>query len=441
MNTTTDNLPALALPEGAALQVLFQTENGLDPLIARIAAEVRSHVPDLTTAKGRDAVKSLAYKVARSKTMLDDAGKLLTDEQRKAINIVDAQRRRLREQLDALRDEARKPLDDWEAAEAERVAKIKARLARLNEAAPEEETDEAFTALIAKVEAVNPEDGSWGEYLMDATRARDAALKRLRDAAELSRLRREAAARAEADRIAEEKRAAEESERREREAEAERQRQAEAAEADRVRQEAERKANAQKNFADRLVEHCEELGRGRIGGIPQAAAILIHDLEVRILVDEEACGDHWPRVDAARLKALGEVKDAQAKAIAVAAEKAQREKDEAAERAAREAKARADEQAERDRKAAARREAELQRQLDEQKAETERAAQAERDRLAEQQRVSKAAADQRAADASHRQRIRDDIATSMNGFTDEQTAALIAEAIMAGSIPHVKAVL
>lgn len=428
---------ALAIPERTELVALFKQEGGLDPLIARIAAEVRAHVPDLTTAKGRDAVKSLAYKVARSKTMLDDAGKLLTDEQRKAIGIVDAQRRRLRDQLDALRDEARKPLDDWEAAEAERVAKIKARLARLNEAAPEEETDEAFTALIAKVEAVNPEDGSWGEYLLDATKAKDATLKRLRDAAELSRLRREAAARADADRIAQEKAAAEEAERREREAEAERQRQAEAAEADRVRQEAERKANAQKTFADNLVAHCEELGRGRIGGIPQHHLILIRDLEVRILDDKDACGDHWPRVDAARQKALGEIKEAQANAEAEAQRKADYEKAVAAE----EAKERAAAQAEQDRKAAADREAELQRQLDEQKAETERAAQAERDRLAEQQRVAKAAADQRAADASHRRRIRDDIATSMNGFTDEQTAALIAEAIMAGSIPHVKAVL
>ena len=76
MTEPTENLPALALPEGTALVALFKTENGLDPLIERIAAEVRAHVPDLTTAKGRDAIKSLAYKVARSKTMLDDAGKL-----------------------------------------------------------------------------------------------------------------------------------------------------------------------------------------------------------------------------------------------------------------------------------------------------------------------------------------------------------------------------
>lgn len=441
MTAPTDNLPALALPEGTALVAMFTAENGLDPLIERIAAEVRAHVPDLTTAKGRDAIKSLAYKVARSKTMLDDAGKLLTDEQRKAIATVDAARRKMREALDALKDEARKPLDDWEAAEATRIQNLKNRLERLTNAAPAEETEEAFAELIGRVEAVNPEDGTWGEYLMDAVRAKDATLKRLRDAAELSRLRREAAARAEADRIAQEAAAAAEAERIEREAEAERQRQAEAAEAERVRQDAERKANAQKNFADNLIKHCEELGLGRIGGIVQPFVILIRDLEVRLLEDKDACGDHWPRVDAARLKALAEVKAAQADADAAAAAKAEQERADAASQAAREAEQRAADQAERDRKAAADREADLQRQLDEQKAETERAAQAERDRLAEQQKSAKDAADKRASDAAHRQRIRDDIATSMNGFTDEMTAALIAEAIMGDKIPHVKAVL
>ena len=339
--TTPDNLPALALPEGTALVALFKTEDGLDPLIARIAAEVRSHVPDLTTAKGRDAIKSLAYKVSRSKTTLDEAGKQLTDEQRKAIATVDTARRKMREALDALRDEARKPLDEWEAAEATRIQNIKNRIDRLTNAAPTEETTEAFAELIARVEAVNPEDGSWGEFLMDAVRAKDATLRRLRDAAELHRLRAEAAARAEADRIAAEKAAAEEAERLEREAEAERQRQAEAAEADRVRQETERKANAQKNFADNLVKACEELGMGRIGGMVQPYVILIRDLEVRILEDKDACGDHWPRVDAARLKALGEIKEAQARATAAAAEQAQRERDEAAAAAAEHARAEA----------------------------------------------------------------------------------------------------
>ena len=437
MTTTTtnpDNLPALALPEGTALVALFKTEDGLDPLIARIAAEVRAHVPDLTTAKGRDAIKSLAYKVARSKTTLDDAGKQLTDEQRKAIATVDAARRKMRDALDALRDEARKPLDDWEAAEATRIENLKNRIDRLTNAAPTEETTEAFAELIARVEAVNPEDGSWGEFLMDAVRAKDATLRRLRDAAELHRLRAEAAARAEADRIAAEKAAAEEAERLEREAEAERQRQAEEEAAAREREQATAAEANRKYRADRLVEYCEDLGLGRIGGVTQSFAILIRELEVRVLDDQDSCGDHWPRVDAARLKALGEVKEAQARATAAAAEQAQRERDEAAAAAAEKARAEA-----------AKREADLQAQLEAQRAETERAAQAERDRLAEQERETREAEEKRAADVAHRTRIRREIIAAIQAVTaiddTEFVSSMIADAILEGKIPHVKAVL
>jgi len=52
-----------------------------------------------------------------------------------------------------------------------------------------------------------------------------------------------------------------------------------------------------------------------------------------------------------------------------------------------------------------------------------------------------AAAAKRAADQAHRQRIRDDIATSMNGFTDELTAVLIADTLMDGGIPHCAVVI
>lgn len=83
---------ALAIPERTELVALFTKEGGIDPIIARIEAEVRSHVPDVTTKRGRDAIASLAYKVARSKTTLDEAGKSLTEEQRRQINVVDAAR-------------------------------------------------------------------------------------------------------------------------------------------------------------------------------------------------------------------------------------------------------------------------------------------------------------------------------------------------------------
>ena len=49
-------------------------------------AECDAHVPDLTTEKGRKAIASLAYKVARTKTAIDEAGKALNEDARALIN-------------------------------------------------------------------------------------------------------------------------------------------------------------------------------------------------------------------------------------------------------------------------------------------------------------------------------------------------------------------
>lgn len=100
---------------------IFSTEGGVDPIIEKIEQEVRSFVPDMTTKEGRKEIASLAYKVARSKTMLDDMGKTLTEDWKRQSAKVDAERRKVRDRLDALKDEVRKPLDEWEAAEEQRI--------------------------------------------------------------------------------------------------------------------------------------------------------------------------------------------------------------------------------------------------------------------------------------------------------------------------------
>ncbi|MDU4796520.1 MAG: hypothetical protein E6X94_17655 [Klebsiella michiganensis] len=92
----------------------------LDPLIELIEKEARSLVPDVTTKKGRDAIASMAHKVARSKTYIDNAGKDLVAELKALPKQIDESRRVVRERLDALKDEVRRPLTEWEA-EQERI--------------------------------------------------------------------------------------------------------------------------------------------------------------------------------------------------------------------------------------------------------------------------------------------------------------------------------
>ncbi|EMO6444735.1 hypothetical protein RNH54_000677 [Raoultella planticola] len=99
---------------------VFTSNDQLDPLIEAIEKEARSLVPDVTTKKGRDAIASMAHKVARSKTYIDNAGKDLVAELKALPKQIDESRRVVRERLDALKDEVRRPLTEWEA-EQERI--------------------------------------------------------------------------------------------------------------------------------------------------------------------------------------------------------------------------------------------------------------------------------------------------------------------------------
>ncbi|EPY5145516.1 hypothetical protein ACXDR1_002012 [Klebsiella pneumoniae] len=129
----------LVVIEKKNAMAVFTNNDQLDPLIEAIEKEARSLVPDVTTKKGRDAIASMAHKVARSKTYIDNAGKYLVAELKALPKQIDESRRVVRERLDALKDEVRRPLTEWEAAQE----RIKA--------------EEAMNALHAEALAMNEE--------------------------------------------------------------------------------------------------------------------------------------------------------------------------------------------------------------------------------------------------------------------------------------------
>ncbi|HID5526371.1 TPA: hypothetical protein ACXEQR_000102 [Klebsiella pneumoniae] len=110
----------LVVIEKKNAMAVFTNNDQLDPLIEAIEKEARSLVPEVTTKKGRDAIASMAHKVARSKTYIDNAGKDLVAELKALPKQIDESRRVVRERLDALKDEVRRPLTEWEA-EQERI--------------------------------------------------------------------------------------------------------------------------------------------------------------------------------------------------------------------------------------------------------------------------------------------------------------------------------
>jgi hypothetical protein len=280
--TTTSIIPH----EPAAIQLLFQNGGtAIDPLIERIEAEVRSHVADLTTKKGRDAIASLAFKVSKSKTALDTAGKALTETQKAEIKVVDDARKKIRDRFDALRDEARKPLTDWEKAEADKEARQSQLMVNLRNHGAISSDDPAEIQQIADfIKNINL-DGFEGAALDMANESREHTLKELRtmyaaavqrdaDAAELTALREASAARDEADRVAQVERDRVETERKESEA-------AEAAERDRIE-----------------TERTDEIAR--VAAAAQAAEWAKEAEAERVLVAE---ADKLAAVEAAKVEA------------------------------------------------------------------------------------------------------------------------------------------
>ena len=92
----------LVVIEKQNAMAVFTTKEQLDPIIEVIEKEARSLVPDVSTRKGRDAIASMAHKVARSKTYIDNAGKDLVAELKALPKQIDESRRIVRERLDAL---------------------------------------------------------------------------------------------------------------------------------------------------------------------------------------------------------------------------------------------------------------------------------------------------------------------------------------------------
>ncbi|HBU2361743.1 TPA: hypothetical protein MCT83_005241 [Klebsiella pneumoniae] len=254
----------LVVIEKKNAMAVFTNNDQLDPLIEAIEKEARSLVPDVTTKKGRDAIASMAHKVARSKTYIDNAGKDLVAELKALPKQIDESRRVVRERLDALKDEVRRPLTEWEA-EQERIKAEEAMNALHAEAlAMNEEFDRQLAARIESDHEMallmnDAFDREQAEKKAEAERqriAREEEIKRLaeekakREAAEQAQREIDAAAAREREAILakeraerEQREAAERAER-EKQAAVEAERRKAQEEADRIRREAEQREQA-----------------------------------------------------------------------------------------------------------------------------------------------------------------------------------------------------
>lgn len=282
----------LVTVETAKVQTVFTEAGALDPLLDAITQKVREHQPDVTTAKGRAEIASLAFRVARTKTYLDDLGKQLVAGLKELPKKIDANRLVMRTRLDQLKDEARAPLDAWEAEQQRLAAEAAAREEAIAQAL-QVERDHELALLMNEQHDRQAADRRRAEEQASAEREeqiRREASERARIEAEArakfereESMRREleaklAAERAEMEKAEAEQRArlAEERAERERQEAQEREEQAriEATQAERRRQEAEAaKAKAEQEKRERDQEHRRTYNREAVADLISAAGL------------------------------------------------------------------------------------------------------------------------------------------------------------------------
>jgi len=200
-------------------QDIFLAEN-MDALLKEISIQAKSIVLDATTEKGRKEIASWAFKIAKTKTAIDSAGKSLTEDWQRQTKAVNAVRSKAWDFLENLQREVRKPLDDFENMEQMRIRQRQNRIIQIEKFKDEIYTstgaEKIYLAAIDQVKELAIFD--WQEFAYKAeTTAKEiitilelrfeAAKQARLDAEELAALKKEKEERAKADnekRIAEE---------------------------------------------------------------------------------------------------------------------------------------------------------------------------------------------------------------------------------------------
>lgn len=368
---------------------------GLKHFFEKVRDEVKGEVPDLTTAKGRARIASLAAKVSKSKVAVEKPGREYLKRLKEMPKVVESELREFIIAMDSLRDEIRKPLTDWEEADVARRDALEDRVQAIKDCAFFDETpsSQQVAEAIAEIEVITLDD-SWQEFLADAGQAKDQSLTKLR-ALLIERTNHEAA-QAELEKLRKER---EEREQKDRDEQIAREA------ADTARREAEEKANREREEQETRVRN-ERL----------AAEKRESDLRLQAeQAERQAEQDRLARIESERRAAQEKADN----------ERRQKEMAEQAEADRIEAEQRAEQQ-----------------KIDAEKRQQEAVEQARKDEQARQQAAEaeeRRQAEAREADKQHRAKINSAaLKAFIEGGMTEETAKLAVTLIVMRKIPAIK---
>jgi colicin import membrane protein len=379
-DTQNESAGALALVQVLTPMAVYGSPEGADKIIAEIEKLVNEFKGDISTEEGREAIKSFAYKISRSKTALDDMATTLTEGWRKNTAAVNAERKRVVGRVQELQDRAKKPLTDWLARDGERIKRHREHqdhILALAEFGRTLEEIEKAQADIADIIALKTDYQEFSHAIDDAIKSTVAQLaarwlamkKQIDDNAELERLRA----------------------------------------ADAKRQQDERDAKIAADAAAKAQKDAEEKAAREAKELADKAAA-----EQKRLEDEKATADRLAKE---------------------ANERAEQEKEDRLAAAAK---------AEQDAKdAETRRQADLKAAADKAAKDQQAAIDAERKRVADEEKAKADADAKRAADQAHKGNINNEALAAMQRIVDntpveEDSLKAILIGIIKGDVPHVK---
>ena len=265
----------------------FQKENGTKSLYEQIANNARSIVFNMNDKKERDALKSYAYNLARTKTTVDNYGKELVSGIKAQAAVIDADRKFWRDNMDLLQEEIRKPLTDFENAGKARIKRLEDEVAVIKMSAnlcgewDAASIKDAIQTLENKVI-----DSSLEEFEQEAKLAKFENLEKLRTA--LAAREKYEAEQAELERLRKEQLEREQRERDERIAK-------EAA--DKARIEAEAKALAEQRRVEREKQEAQEKAEREKREAAEREARLIAEKEEAELRAQQAAAMERQRIE------------------------------------------------------------------------------------------------------------------------------------------------
>ncbi len=404
----TEQMELTVIDAQNAVQIF--TGGGMSAVLDGIEAKVRAIPLDPSTAAGREEIRSVAYRVAKTKVALDNEGKKLTEGWREATKKVNEERKRATERLEVLANEVRKPLTDFENKERDRVAAHEAALEDIQRIYAAVNSNPALSLVDLEAASIDLRNSHPGRAWEEFTNRAESAIKQTEayigerlesrkkwevEQEELALLRKE-----EAERL-----------------QHERDERLKAEAAEKARTEAERKAKEAADAEAKRVIEAAKAERGRVDAEARRVEAENERLRLEAAAKAKAEQDRL----AAESRAIEEKRKAEEQAK-VAAEKRAKEAEAARiaaeEKAARDLKA-AEEQAKRDADAAALR---------------------ERNRIAAEKLAEAEAAKKREADKKLRLQIRNELIKDLAGFIINDDPACVADALMAGKIRRAKVV-